>query len=84
MMHGVTSLAAVSRYWSVRDACGRWASRSRSVISGRSTSARRSSARVTGFVQVTIYFVKANIIIYSFCITHTQSRMSDIWQFYYN
>ena len=47
----MTSLAAVSVYWSVR-ACKRVSDglpRFRGVISGRSNSVRRSSARVTGF-----------------------------------
>ena len=49
--NGVTSLAAVSRYWSVRS-CGRSSNfdrqSARGVISGRSNSIRRSSACVTG------------------------------------
>ena len=49
--NGMTSLVAVYLYWSVR-ACERVSDglpRFRGVISGRSNSVRRSSARVTGF-----------------------------------
>ena len=73
----MTSVAAVSVYWSVR-ACKRVSDglpRFRGVISGRSNSTHRSSARVTGFCASILNAVNAILDNVTF------NKLQNVWFF---
>ena len=73
----MTSLAAVSVYWSVRarERVSDGFPRFRGVISGRSSSIRRSSARVTGFCASILNAMNAILD------TVTFNKFQNVWFF---